>query len=726
MTVRREPSRPIVIGGTSALEWGCIGLVFFALLSHGANTTLPFVICFWLAAGLCLASLLLLGRPEKTRCSFLLCMDLYLALAMLTGLQTLPLPAPLAAPIWVELSRAGIEGGRNSITLAPAETLAGWLRLALPFLAFLSALTIFRTDDRAEKAFRLIAEAGGILAGFCLLEFLLAPATLLFAQKPHEPATYSLTFVNRNTAATALGLLALMLGTGALQEWRRLDRRRLVAWILNGVPLGSTVRLRAFLLPACLLLVVLICLALTKSRGGIFATAVAAVLMLALLGWHRDGMSAAGFSSRRRSVWRRAGRIGISLLCVLAAVAVFAPRAILRQEMEGTGDGRFCILDGLLSAARDNWLTGSGFGAFPFAFAPYRDPACGIRAIWDKAHNVFLEGFIGLGILFVPVLVIGLWGLLGAYRAGLVERRDRAVYPIAGLAGLCLVSVHGLSDFSLQIPGFAVLYAVFAALTVTISLGRHRQQAEALSHSGRPPAWTFAFAGIVLFSLALAAMAARDAIAAAATRTFARALDAGTPVDTAALTRLVEAGLPSRRLETCNGLVLRASLTVLLAHLDRADRTSDYEAWAQRHGAAERQVSHALTCLPADGNLWLRLAMLRQAAGEVPSDQAALMALAQQRTPAERRQLVGRLAQWNRLSPATLALAREDAVSDVRNGLNFLAPDDVGLALAAPSPAMLGLIREVLPLVPAERREALRKSGLDWVSDRDGTGPAAS
>ncbi|TGP79516.1 O-antigen ligase domain-containing protein, partial [bacterium M00.F.Ca.ET.221.01.1.1] len=51
--------------------------------------------------------------------------------------------------------------------------------------------------------------------------------------------------------------------------------------------------------------------------------------------------------------------------------------------------------------------------------------------------------------------------------------RRRKTYRYAshlGLAGLLLVALHSSLDFSLQVPGFAMAYAVFLAPIVTLCL----------------------------------------------------------------------------------------------------------------------------------------------------------------------------------------------------------------------------------------------------------------
>lgn len=722
MRALSENGRPATWRRAKVLEWGCFAAIFLALVTNGANSALPLAACLFLVGGLCIAALLLLGRPERAGAPFVAGLCLFLLFTAWIGIQQLPVPEGLASRAWARLPEFGIAAWAR-ISIAPAEGQAGWLSLALPFLTFLTGLLVFRADARACAAFRRVATAAGMLALMCLVQFLVTPDRLLFTERPTPGDSYTFVFVNRNTAATCLGLIMLMLLVNVREEWRTFDRTRLLAWIMNGVPLPASVRLWPLALQAGLLLVVVTCLALTKSRAGIGASAVAAAVSLGLMFWFGGGGGAPGFSRRRRGFWRKMAQSGARIAVVLLVAGLLAPRTILRSEIQGAEDARFCILEGLVAAARDNGLTGGGFGAFPFIFNPYRDPACGIRSVWDKAHNSYLEGFITLGLLFVPLVLVGFYGLVRAYGAGLRERRSMIAYPAAGLGGFCLVALHSALDFSLQIPGMAAFYALFAALTTRIALGRRgkgdgtRGEAQTpVRTNGKGGIAAAALCGLALLSILVAASRAKDAVSIGEARSFARALDAGEPVDTAALRALVTGRLPANRLETCNGEVLRASLTVLLADLDRIDRDQAYDAWAERLGQAERQVLHSLTCLPGDGNLWLRLAMLRQAGGEVPQEQASLMALSQQLDPSQERQLVGRLAHWNRLSSATLALSREEAAADVRNGLNYLSVADIRAVLRAPSSAMASIVRETAPLVSAARRDLLKKNGFEWLA----------
>jgi hypothetical protein len=724
------PTRLSVPGRPSLLEGSYLFIILLALLSYGAVYSIPLAICTVSAAALTMVALALKGVPVRTAVPLWAGVFVFAGLSLWILLQAVPLPGGLlAAPIWQDLSRLGLEG-RPTISVAPAEALSGWLRLALPFFVFLVALILLDSDERALLVFNIAAIGGGLLAVAGLLQYLLFPGYLLFSEKFAYFDSLTFVFVNRNTAATCLGLIGLMVFTRAWQEWTQLDHARIVAWAMNGVPLGKLAHFAPFLIQAGLLLATLLALSLTRSRAGVGSTAVAAIVTLALLSWFGGGQSSRpGFSRRRRSVLSKVVRFAVSAAIVLAIVALLAPQAILRGEVQGVEDARFCIMDSLLATAKSNLFSGGGFGAFSFNFDPFRDPACGISGFWDKAHNIYLDGIIGLGLMFVPAVLLGVWVLVRAYGAGLRERRSLRIYPIVGLAGLVLVLVHGLVDFSLQIPGMATVYAFFAAATLTISLGRGRPTIRMGSEENSPSARRrlgHRVGVLVLCILSAAAVLASlsDAHTTVSNRPvqqFARALDAGSPVDGRSLSALV-ADLPaSSSYLQCRADVVRQTLTVLLADLDRIDRGADYARWAQRVEATEAYVRHALSCMPADGNLWLRLAMLRQAGGEVPAEQAELMAMSQLLIPAERNLLVGRLAHWNRLSAATVILAGDVVETDVRNALVYLPASILKPVIGAPSDQMLRVIMQTVPLLSENHLKWLQQGGLVWAKKPQGT-----
>ncbi|MBP0575551.1 hypothetical protein J8J27_33020, partial [Mycobacterium tuberculosis] len=82
--------------------------------------------------------------------------------------------------------------------------------------------------------------------------------------------------------------------------------------------------------------------------------------------------------------------------------------------------------------------------------------------VWDRAHNVFLEFALGVGVPAAAGVLVALYAVLTTtFVIGWRRRRRLVCAPITGIAILVLLTLHSLVDFSLQIPGMAV-FAVAA------------------------------------------------------------------------------------------------------------------------------------------------------------------------------------------------------------------------------------------------------------------------
>jgi O-antigen ligase len=100
---------------------------------------------------------------------------------------------------------------------------------------------------------------------------------------------------------------------------------------------------------------------------------------------------------------------------------------------------------------------GTGQGTFAYAFPAYRSPNISMWGVWDIAHNTLLEVASDMGIPIATLVVIA-WLVVFAVliRGALVRRRD-LVIPVAALAVAILAVLHSLIDFTLQIPGYAIV-----------------------------------------------------------------------------------------------------------------------------------------------------------------------------------------------------------------------------------------------------------------------------
>lgn len=162
----------------------------------------------------------------------------------------------------------------------------------------------------------------------------------------------------------------------------------------------------------------------------------------------------------------------------------------------------------------------------------------------------------------------------------------------------------------------------------------------------------------------------------------------------------------------CRSDIVRAGLTVLLADLDRQNSTTDYEAWAAAMARSEDYLHHALTCSPADGNLWVRLAMVRFAIAAEPRELAYLMSQSVNLAPAEPNIVAARFVLWNKLNAATLQEASRAVDSDLRLLLTQAPMPLLKSTLAAQSENLLPYLKSAASLIGEPRRAKIEAAGI--------------
>lgn len=153
----------------------------------------------------------------------------------------------------------------------------------------------------------------------------------------------------------------------------------------------------------------------------------------------------------------------------------------------------------------------------------------------------------------------------------------------------------------------------------------------------------------------------------------------------------------------CLSDVVKAGVTLALSRLDRTDQINAFPQWVETADRTDATLVHAMSCLPTNGNFWLRLAMVRQAVAEVPTSLEHLVQLSQLYAPAEADVLRTRLLMFNRLSPIGMAALAPIWKVDV----NVACGQRYSWAVRGLPPAK-GEIRNYLSEVPEN------DSPLDW------------
>ena len=453
------------------LERAFVAAVAVAALAYGSASTVQ---SSFLAIAFALLAMLSILRPIGSAAIRIIRAIAILLAAGLVGyaaLQALPIAgADLANGAWRSVADhiAPVQG---TISVAPGMTLDALPALALPFLVFVCALVFFQGDDGGLRLWRALAYFGVGYAAIGVLQELFFPEQLLFEPKVFYVGSLTATFVNRNTAGTFFGL-AFLLNLGL--EFHALRKIRLASLVKKTLnfDIAWPDKHATALFHLLTSLVCAVALFLTQSRGAVGATFVASTIAAALIAMRQVTSDEPSDDSEK---WRRrAMAIGV-VLVVAGLFALFAGRSIYRMEEAGAADGRWCAFGSALQAIHDNGVFGAGFGTFQDVFPVYRDPHCaGIAGVWERAHNVFLEGWLGLGAPFPVALAVGYAVLIGVFVRGARTRHRLRFAPVVGLAALSLATQHSIVDFSLQIPGFAVYFAAAMAAAASISLGHGR------------------------------------------------------------------------------------------------------------------------------------------------------------------------------------------------------------------------------------------------------------
>jgi O-antigen ligase len=81
--------------------------------------------------------------------------------------------------------------------------------------------------------------------------------------------------------------------------------------------------------------------------------------------------------------------------------------------------------------------------------------------VWDYAHSTILEIAVEMGIPVAVMVVITALASLFVLARAAVKSEGRSRRSLAAITGIAVLScLHSMIDFSLQIPGYLVLFGV--------------------------------------------------------------------------------------------------------------------------------------------------------------------------------------------------------------------------------------------------------------------------
>jgi O-antigen ligase len=411
-----------------------------------------------------LAGLLLPGSVEWSRLKLSGLAVALAAFLLACGIQLVPLPwstvgaiSPDAQSIVSELdirTRQGLTTV-HPLSIAPAQSLTGLVVLASLALLVIGGARLFSIAGVAAVA-GAIAVIGAVLALIGIIQQPLYEgkiygfwAPLQAGARPFGP------FVNRNHFAGWM-LMGLPLTLGLVGSYISRDSRRVRPALRDRILWFSTPHATTVTLLLGAIGIMALSLIKTTSRSGMTSAAVAVVIVLL-------------FFRRRLSRGRRLAAVS-TVTALMALVVAWAGTSAIASRF-ATGNmqslnGRIGVWEDTTRIIRLYSLAGTGLNTYSVAMTFYQEAEPSQRYL--QAHNDYLQLAADGGLLLTIPAAMGIAVLVWAVRRRFAEETSRNAYWIrTGAAiGLVAIGLQETVEFSLQMPGNAVLFAVLCSIAL--------------------------------------------------------------------------------------------------------------------------------------------------------------------------------------------------------------------------------------------------------------------
>ena len=391
------------------------------------------------------------------------------AILVAIALQVIPFPANVLIGLSNTLSvtsryqvSAAPLSSLSSLSVAPVETIGAALQVAALFLFALGLSSWLRCTRDSLSA---LARNACVIAAAVGLEGIVQKGTfngkiywfwdsVASGSNRFGSLNYFGPFVNRNHFAGWMiigsSLVAGVLAGHASQAARDLKPgwRRRVLWLSSPEATG-------LVLLGSVLLVTLVSLVWTMSRSGILGAAIATLII--------GGAAIRRMNGGTRKVL--VGTVGLSLFA--AGIAWKGADTVASwYATTDTLQWRFNQWHDAMAPLRDFWLTGSGLGTYGILTLIYPQTDTTVHAA--QAHNDYLQLAVEGGLLVGIPVVIAIAALVRIIVKRLRTPQDERTWWIrlGAVAGIAGIAVQEITDFSLQIPGIAVLFAVVVAIAI--------------------------------------------------------------------------------------------------------------------------------------------------------------------------------------------------------------------------------------------------------------------
>ncbi|KRR03134.1 O-antigen ligase family protein [Bradyrhizobium valentinum] len=310
--------------------------------------------------------------------------------------------------------------------------------------SFVSAFCLGVSQRNFEIIVRFAQYSILAYVAYGLAAFAFTPNTVLWAPKLAYQGSLTATFINRNTAATFVGAGVILWSCSAffsIQSFQFSSLRLLLLSKLNE-DLAFKIILRSAAALMCFF-----ALLLTGSRAGLICTCFGLMVAIILMVANR----------RKARFWF----IAVSVSAAIALVVLLLSRMGQIVTRGLLDEARWSVYEFCVEAVRQRPLLGAGVGSFADLFPSLRTNDFSSGGVWDYAHSTILEIAVEMGIPVAAMVVIAALASFFILARAALMSKDRSRSSLAAIAGIVVLSyLHSLVDFSLQIPGYLIVFGI--------------------------------------------------------------------------------------------------------------------------------------------------------------------------------------------------------------------------------------------------------------------------
>ncbi len=397
---------------------------------------------------------------------------------LLIALQTIPIPPALVvrlSPARIldsDLGSSVVQGYRawKPLSIYPHGTVLALVKILAYLCAFLLAAYLF--DSRKRKSTLLLAliSLGGFEAAYGIVQYLTGWQKIFMFTKQSYTQEATGTYINHNHFAGFLEL-TLSFAVASVFYFFQIWSESRHAGPGRHVPKTSSSAGFQSIFYLFLLVIMVVGVVFSRSRGGILAT-VFTVVFVAMLAQLKS----------RRKVWTLG--VFFFLICVVGyGIWIGLDPVLARfEQIQAPGylqmEGRISTWRDALRLVRDYPLMGTGLGTFGLSFRRYQTAM--VNFYFEHAHNDYLEfasdtGLVGVALLFLPIMY-----LLARMIISFLDdpRRYRRAVTLGCIGSTLALLLHSITDFNLQIPANALIFAVVLGIGYKVACIERREEEE--------------------------------------------------------------------------------------------------------------------------------------------------------------------------------------------------------------------------------------------------------